>query len=78
MAVEWYEVRPGRATMVEFTDGDVKVLRAGTVFKEVSKNKSVLRLTNGKRPRLRKLSGAEVTYHGLEEGDPIVILDEAI
>lgn len=78
MAAEWYEVRPGRATMVEFTDGDVKVIKAGTVFQESSKNKSVLRLSKGKRPRLRKLSEAEVTYHDLGDDDQIVILDAAI
>lgn len=76
MAVEWYEVRPGRATMVEFSDGDVKVLKSGTVFKENSLNRSVLRLQRGKRPRLRKLGAAEVEYRGLDGGD-LIVLDES-
>ena len=72
MAVEWYEVRPGRATMVEFSDGDVKVLKSGTVFREDPKNKSVQRLQRGKRPRLRKLGAAEVEYREL--GDDIIVV----
>jgi len=76
MAAEWYEVRPGRSTMVEFTNGDVKILKSGTVFKELAGNPSVRRLSGGKQPRLRKLSAAEITYHGLGE-DIIVILDSS-
>jgi hypothetical protein len=63
--------------MVEFTNGDVKVLKSGTVFKESARNPSIRRLLGGKRPRLRKLSAAEITYHGLGEDDLVVVLDSA-
>jgi hypothetical protein len=46
--------------MVEFTNGDVKILKAGTVFKENSGSRSIQRLLRGKRPRLRKLTDSEV------------------
>jgi len=74
MAAEWYQVRPGRATMVEFSDGDVKVLKAGTVFQDESNNQSIQRLLRGKRPRLRKMGEAEIQHLGLGDGDPIVLL----
>ena len=76
MAVEWYQVRPGRATMVEFSDGDAKVLKPGTVFKEDPNNRCVQRLLRGKRPRLRKMGKAEVDYLKLGE-EPIVLLEES-
>lgn len=75
-AKAWYQVRPGRSVMVEFTNGDVKIVKSGSIFEETTSNRCVARLLRGKRPRLRRLEQVEVDQ--INNEDFIVVLPDSV
>lgn len=75
-AKAWYQVRPGRAVMVEFSNEDVKMVKSGAIFQEKTSNRCVARLLKGNRPRIRQLAQSEVDENNDEEF--IVVLPDAV
>ena len=57
----WFQVTPGRHVLIDFSDGNAKVLPAGSVFEEFASNASIERLLRAPGNRVRQIDADEAS-----------------